>query len=72
MAPPGMEEMTSQLQSMFQNLGGGRTRTRRLRIRDAYKLLIEEEAGKLINEDDLKLSSRTPSCNVCSRVSARP
>ena len=57
MAPPGMEEMTSQLQSMFQNLGGGRTRTRRLRIRDAYKLLIEEEAGKLINEDDLKSSA---------------
>ena len=57
MAPPGMEEMTSQLQSMFQNLGGGRTRTRRLRIRDAFKLLIEEEAGKLINEDDLKSSA---------------
>ena len=54
MAPPGMEEMTSQLQSMFQNLGGARTRTRRLRIRDAFKLLTEEEAGKLINEDDLK------------------
>ena len=54
MAPPGMEEMTSQLQSMFQNLGGGRTRTRRLRIREAFKLLTEEEAGKLINEDDLK------------------
>ena len=57
MAPPGMEEMTSQLQGMFQNLGGGRTRTRRLRIRDAFKLLIEEEAGKLINEDDLKSSA---------------
>ena len=54
MAPPGMEEMTSQLQSMFQNLGGAKTRTRRLRIRDAFKLLTEEEAGKLINEDDLK------------------
>ena len=54
MAPPGMEEMTSQLQSMFQNLGGGRTRNRRLRIREAFKLLTEEEAGKLINEDDLK------------------
>ena len=54
MAPPGMEEMTNQLQNMFQNLGGGRTRTRRLRIRDAFKLLTEEEAGKLINEDDLK------------------
>ena len=57
MAPPGMEEMTSQLQSMFQNLGGGKTRTRRLRIRDAFKLLTEEEAGKLINEDDLKSSA---------------
>ncbi|MDE0457693.1 MAG: ATP-dependent protease ATPase subunit HslU [Chromatiales bacterium] len=54
MAPPGMEEMTSQLQSMFQNLGGGKTRTRRLRIREAFRLLTEEEAGKLINEDDLK------------------
>ena len=53
-APPGMEEMTSQLQSMFQNLGGGKTRTRRLRIRDAFRLLTEEEAGKLINEEDLK------------------
>ena len=54
MAPPGMEEMTSQLQSMFQNLGGARTRTRRLRVPEAFKLLTEEEAGKLINEDDLK------------------
>ena len=54
MAPPGMEEMTSQLQSMFQNLGGGKTRSRRLRIRDAFRLLTEEEAAKLINEDDLK------------------
>ena len=52
-----MEEMTSQLQGMFQNLGGARTRTRRLRIRDAFKLLTEEEAGKLINEDDLKSSA---------------
>ena len=57
MAPPGMEEMTSQLQGMFQNLGGGKTRTRRLRIRDAFRLLTEEEAGKLINEDDLKTSA---------------
>lgn len=54
MAPPGMEEMTSQLQSMFQNLSGGRTRTRKLRVKDAFKLLTEEEAGKLINEEDLK------------------
>ncbi len=54
MAPPGMEEMTQQLQSMFQNLGGGRTRPRKLRIREAMKLLVEEEAGKMINEEELK------------------
>jgi ATP-dependent HslUV protease ATP-binding subunit HslU len=54
MAPPGMEEMTSQLQGMFQNLGGNRTRTRKLRIRDARKLLCDEEAVKMINEEDLK------------------
>jgi len=59
MAPPGMEEMTSQLQSMFQNLSGGRTRTRKLRVKDAFKLLMEEEAGKLINEDDLKTRAVT-------------
>ncbi len=54
MAPPGMEEMTSQLQSMFQNITGGRTRTRKLRIKEALKLIQEEEAAKLVNEDDLK------------------
>jgi ATP-dependent HslUV protease ATP-binding subunit HslU len=54
MAPPGMEEMTSQLQDMFQNMGGKRTRSRKLRIRDARRLLTEEEAARLINEDELK------------------
>ncbi len=54
MAPPGMEEMTSQLQGMFQNLSGSRTKTRKLRVKDAFKLLTEEEAAKLINEEDLK------------------
>jgi len=54
MAPPGMEEMTNQLQSMFQNLGAGRRRSRRLRIANAFRLLTEEEAGKLINEEDLR------------------
>ena len=53
-APPGMEDLTSQIQSMFQNLGTGRKRVRKLKIRDAMKLLTEEEAGKLINDDDLK------------------
>lgn len=55
MAPPGMEEMTSQLQNMFQNMTSGRTRTRKLRIKDALKVLSEEEAGRMINEDDVKL-----------------
>ena len=55
MAPPGMEEMTSQLQGMFQNLGGNRTKTRKLKIKDAYKLLCDEEASKLLNEEDIKL-----------------
>jgi ATP-dependent HslUV protease ATP-binding subunit HslU len=55
MAPPGMEEMTSQLQGLFQNIGSGRTKTRKLRIKDAFKLLTDEEAGKLLNEEDIKL-----------------
>ena len=54
MAPPGMEEMTSQLQGMFQNLGGGKTKSRKLRIHQAMKLLIDEEAARLVNEEDLK------------------
>ncbi|MCX8580450.1 MULTISPECIES: HslU--HslV peptidase ATPase subunit [unclassified Gilliamella] len=54
MAPPGMEEMTNQLQSMFQNLGGQKTKARKMKIKDALKQLIEEEAAKLVNPDDLK------------------
>jgi len=54
MAPPGMEELTSQLQGMFQNMGGRRTRKRKLKIREAMKLLTEEEAARLINDEDLK------------------
>ncbi|MCX8982365.1 HslU--HslV peptidase ATPase subunit [Citrobacter portucalensis] len=54
MAPPGMEEMTSQLQSMFQNLGGQKQKPRKLKIKDAMKLLIEEEAAKLVNLEELK------------------
>ncbi len=57
MAPPGMEEMTNQLQGMFQNLGSGRTKTRKLKIKQAFKLLTEEEAAKMINEDDIKSRS---------------
>ncbi len=57
MAPPGMEEMTSQLQGMFQSMGQGQTQERKLRVRDALKLLVEEEAHKLVNEDDIKESA---------------
>lgn len=54
MAPPGMEEMTSQLQGMFQNLHSERTKSRKMKIKDAQKILQEEEAGKLVNEDEIK------------------
>src|SRR3982750_2721324 len=56
-APPGMEELTTQIQGMFQNLGGERKRTRKLRIREAMKLITDEEASKLINDEELKLRS---------------
>ena len=55
MTPPGMEEMTSQLQGLFQNLGAGKTKRRKLRVRDALKLLEDEEAARRVNEEDLKL-----------------
>lgn len=54
MAPPGMEEMSQQLQSMFQNLGGERSKKRKVPIKEAMKLLIDEEAGKMLNEEELK------------------
>ncbi|MEJ4047330.1 HslU--HslV peptidase ATPase subunit [Erwinia sp. SLM-02] len=54
MAPPGMEEMTSQLQSMFQNIGGQKQKPRKLKIKEAMKLLVEEEAAKLVNPEELK------------------
>ena len=58
MAPPGMEEMTSQLQGMFQNLGSQQARKpRKVRVEDALKLLTDEEAANLINEEELKLAA---------------
>ncbi|PIJ42381.1 MULTISPECIES: HslU--HslV peptidase ATPase subunit [Erwiniaceae] len=54
MAPPGMEEMTNQLQSMFQNMGNQKQKSRKLKIKDAMKLLIEEEAARLVNPEELK------------------
>jgi ATP-dependent HslUV protease ATP-binding subunit HslU len=55
MAPAGMEEMTQQLQGMFQNLGGNRTKQRKVKIKEALKLLVDEEAAKMINEEELKV-----------------
>jgi len=56
-APPGMEDLTSQIQGMFQNMGGGKRKTRKLKIREAMKMLAEEEAGKLVNDEELKLQA---------------
>ena len=57
MAPPGMEEMTNQLQSMFQNMGQGKKRRRKMKVKDALPQLREEEAGKMINEEEIKLQA---------------
>jgi len=54
LAPPGMEELTSQLQGMFQGMGGRRARSRKVRVKEAIKLLTEDEAARMINDDDLK------------------
>ncbi|MFT4797614.1 MAG: ATP-dependent HslUV protease ATP-binding subunit HslU [Sulfitobacter sp.] len=54
MAPPGMEEMTSQLQNMFSSMNQGKSKPKTLKVKEAFKLLTDEEAGKLINEDELK------------------
>ncbi|OOC10439.1 MULTISPECIES: ATP-dependent protease ATPase subunit HslU [Thioalkalivibrio] len=57
MTPPGMEEMASQLQSMFQNMGGQKSQQRRLKIADARRLLVDEEAARLVNEEELKVKA---------------
>ncbi len=57
MAPPGMEELSQQLQGMFSSLGGNRTSSRRLKVREAFKLLTDEEAAKLVNEEELKVQA---------------
>ena len=58
MAPPGMEEMTSQLQQMFSKMGGsGRRKTQKLRVREAYRLIRDEEAARFVNEDELKVKA---------------
>ena len=57
LAPPGMEDLTSQIQGMFQNMGGNKTKKRKLKIKDALKILIDEEAGKLINDEEIKTAA---------------
>ncbi|KAG0163883.1 hypothetical protein DFQ30_010828 [Apophysomyces sp. BC1015] len=54
MGPPGMEEMTEQIRSMFANLGGGKKQHRKVKIKEALKLLTDEEAGKMVNDEDIK------------------
>jgi len=54
MAPPGMEEMTNQLQSLFSNMGRGKKKSRKLKVKEALKLICDEEAARLVNEDELK------------------
>jgi ATP-dependent HslUV protease ATP-binding subunit HslU len=54
MAPPGMEEMTEQIKSMFSGIGGARKKARKIKIKEAMKLLVDEEAAKLVNDDDMK------------------
>ena len=55
MAPPGMEEMSQQLQTLFQSMGSARAQTRKLKVREALKLLLDEEAAKMVNEDDIRM-----------------
>ncbi|MDD2815363.1 MAG: ATP-dependent protease ATPase subunit HslU [Thiotrichaceae bacterium] len=57
MSPPGMEEMSGQLQNIFQQLASGRTKTRKMKIKEAFKTLQEEEAARLVNDEDLKASA---------------
>jgi ATP-dependent HslUV protease ATP-binding subunit HslU len=57
MGPQGMEEMTEQLKGLFSQIGGARRRTRRLKVREALRLMVDEEAGKLVNEDEIRATA---------------
>ena len=56
-APPGMEELTQQIQGMFQNMGGGKKKSRKLKVREALKLLTDEEAARMVNDEEIKLEA---------------
>ncbi|MEY4592472.1 MAG: ATP-dependent protease ATPase subunit HslU, partial [Pseudomonadota bacterium] len=57
LAPPGMEELTNQIQGMFQNMGSGRKKSRKMKIREAWKVLIDQEADRLVNDEEIKLNA---------------
>ncbi len=57
MGPPGMEDFTNQLQDMFAGMGKGKTKSQRMKVADAMKLLLDEEAAKLVNDDDLRVQA---------------
>ncbi|MCU0972667.1 MAG: ATP-dependent protease ATPase subunit HslU [Burkholderiales bacterium] len=59
LAPPGMEELTAQIQGMFQNLGGTKRRTRKIKVKEAMKLIADEEAAKLVNDEEIKVNALT-------------
>jgi ATP-dependent HslUV protease ATP-binding subunit HslU len=54
LAPPGMEDLTQQIQGMFKNISGGRLKTKKMRIKEAYRVLVDEEAARLVNDDDMR------------------
>jgi len=71
-APPGMEELTQQIQGMFQNLGGARKRLRKMKVRDAMKMITDEEAARLVNDEDLRAKASSFSTrSTRSRAAAR-
>ena len=71
MGPPGMEQMTDQLQGMFQNLGGQKKVTRKVSVREAMRLLTDEEAASMVNDDELKQEALTRVCLLYTSPSPR-
>ena len=69
MGPPGMEEMTEQIRSMFANIGGGKKTRRKVKIKEALKLLADEEAGKMVNDEEIKTKAVQ---NAAGRLNRRP
>lgn len=70
-APPGMEEMTNQLQSLFANMGKGKRKSRKLKVKEALKMVRDEEAGRLVNDEELKAKALKPSSSTASCLSTK-